>query len=132
MKRQLALVLILFGSSWLLTQKLIAAQALAVASDGKWAMVWTYSPDVNAASAQAIAECKTKGGGDAKIVWSTWGSGRMTHWAIIRGSVAVSDNGNGTIVGWSFNDRRGYNQMAAKNDCLKKGGQHPKVTDFGK
>jgi hypothetical protein len=113
MKRQLALVLILFGWSWLLTQKLTAAEALAVANNGKWALEWTYSASVSEASEKAIAACRAKGGTDPQIVWSTWGSRMQTHWAPIHGSVAVSDNGTGTIVGWSF-DHPVHNHMRAK------------------
>jgi hypothetical protein len=130
MKRQLALVLILFGSSWLLTQKLTAAEALAVASNGKWAVAWTYSASVSEASEKAIAACRANGGTDPKVVWSTWGSGARTHWAIVKGAVAVSDNGTGTIVGWCFNNFQ--NHKRARIDCRKKGGQNPKVVDIGK
>jgi hypothetical protein len=44
----------------------------------------------------------------------------MKHWAVARGSVAVSDNGTGTIVGWSF-DHPYQNHERARIDCLKKG-----------
>jgi hypothetical protein len=131
MKRKLTLALVLCGLSCFLTQTSYAAQALAVASNGKWAMAWTYSPDVSAASAQAIEKCRAQGGLDPKVVWSTWGSGRMTHWAPVHGAVAVSDNGTGTIVGWSFNHPY-HNRSTARMECRKKGGHNPKVFDIGK
>jgi hypothetical protein len=124
---QLASALILVGLSFFLTQKLTAAQALAVASNGKWAMATDiYGTDISAVSAQALAECKAKGGTDAKIVWSEWTNVRGYNWRRLHhGAIAVSDNGNGMIVGWSFD--RPKNGTRAKEDCQKKGGQHPKV-----
>jgi hypothetical protein len=55
------------GMSSFLTQTSNAAQALAVASNGKWAVAWNYSPDVSAVSGKAIADCKAKCGTDPKI-----------------------------------------------------------------
>jgi hypothetical protein len=130
MKRKLTLALVLCGLSYFLAQISNAAQALAVASNGKWAVAWNYSPDVSAVSQEAIAKCTAEGGTDPKVVWSTWGSGRMTHWAIVRGAVAVSDNGTGTIVGWSFNHP--HNRSTARMECRKKGGHNPKAFDIGK
>ena len=127
MKPQLASALILFGLSFFLTQKLTAAQALAVATNGKWAMATDiYGTDVRAVSAQALAECKAKGGTDAKIVWSQFTNVRGYNWRVIHhGAIAVSDKGNGTIVGWSFDHSKSGTR--AKEDCRKKGGQHPKT-----
>lgn len=139
MKKTIVLVLIVFGLSPFLMQKLSAAQALVVASNGKWAMV--YKPDNEAnfdtVSAQAISECKAKGGADARIVWSKrsnlfytghtrGGPGGAVRYTIAHGAIAVSDNGNGTIVGWSFNHPN-QNDKIAVGDCQKKGGQNPKV-----
>jgi hypothetical protein len=84
--------------------------------------------DITDVSAKAIADCKAKGGVDPKIVWSVWTNIWGTTWKICPGAVAVSDNGNGTIVGWHFGHSQ--NHRLAKNDCLKKGGQHPKVVDI--
>jgi hypothetical protein len=49
---------------------------------------------------------------------------------MVRGAVAVSDNGTGTIVGWSF-DYNGHSRVRAKAECLKKGGKHPKLVVIG-
>lgn len=127
MKPQLASALILFGLSFFLTQELAAAQALAVASNGKWAMVTDiYTTDLNVVSAQALAECKAKGGTDTKIVWSEFTNVRGYNWRVIHhGAIAVSDKGTGTIVGWSFDHKK--NGTRAKEDCQKKGGQNPKT-----
>jgi hypothetical protein len=114
MRTKLAVALVLFGFSSFLSQRLIAGQALAVASNGKWAMV--YKPDsdadFNSISAQAISECKAKGGADPTIVWSQRSNLRsgnpaanhgLPRFSIAHGAIAVSDKGTGTIVGWSFN-----------------------------
>jgi hypothetical protein len=57
------------------------------------------------------------------------GTGLVKHsnaLRITRGAIAVSDNGTGTIVGWCFGFDIPRN-MRAKEDCLRKGGQNPKV-----
>ena len=137
MKPKLAFALIVFGLSAFLTQTLSAAQALAVASNGKWDMEYEPYGILNAVAAKAIAACKAKGGTDPKIVWSqrlnyfyfAGGKGIPHHQdpiQIARGAIAVSDNGTGNIVGWSFNHPY-HNTSAAKKDCQKKGGQNPKV-----
>jgi hypothetical protein len=129
--------LIAFGLNSLLIQPLSAAQVLAVSSNGKWAMVYKpeWDADLNAVSAQAISECKAKGGTDPKIVWSRRSNIRSFNPAashgspiisIIHGAVAVSDNGAGTIVGWCVNHPY-HNGKLAREDCQKKGGQNPKV-----
>lgn len=111
----------------ILTQNLMAAQALAVASNGKWAMaIDVYATDLTAVSAKAIADCQAKGGIDPKIVWSQWSSVRGYNYrGIHHGAIAVSDKGSGTIVGWCFD--RPHAGTAAKENCRKKGGQHPEV-----
>jgi hypothetical protein len=139
MRSKLVLTLIVVGLSSVLTQKLYAGQALAVASNGKWALV--YKPDsaadFNAISAQAISECKAKGGTDPKIVWSqrsnkptsarsNYANHGLPIFPITHGAIAVSDNGTGTIVGWCFNHPY-HNAKTAKDDCQKKGGQNPKI-----
>jgi hypothetical protein len=116
-------------------QTLSAAQALAVSSNGKWATVYNpaWDADFKAVSEQAISECKAKGGTDPKIVWSVRSNVGIRNYKdrnphIVRGAVAISDSGNGTIVGWSFNKLKGYrNEPAAIKDCQKKGGQNPKI-----
>jgi myosin heavy subunit len=64
MKQKLTLALVLCGLSFLSTQTSRAAQALAVASNGKWALATDHKTEISAVSAQAIAECKAKGGTD--------------------------------------------------------------------
>ena len=133
MKTKLTIVLLLFGLSSFLTLNLNAYVALAIASNGKWSIAHDKSTDSNAVSAQAIAQCKAKGGTDAKVVYAT-SNNDAAH-----GAVAVSDNGTGKIVGFSF-IRGGYGtrmartadyskgaERAAINDCQKKGGQNPKI-----
>jgi hypothetical protein len=56
MKRSLTLALVLCGLSSFLTQTRSAAQALAVANNGKWTVAWTYSPDVSAASEKSLRD----------------------------------------------------------------------------
>jgi Domain of unknown function (DUF4189) len=107
--------------------------ALAIASNGKWAIAHDKSSDSNAVSAQAVEKCKARGGADAKVVYATSNS-QAAH-----GAVAVSDNGTGKIVGFSF-IQGGYGtrmarsvdyskdaERAAIKDCQKKGGQNPKI-----
>src|ERR1700722_5887093 len=96
MQTKLIIILLLFGLSSFVTQNLSANVAIAIASNGKWAIAHDKSVDSNAVSAQAIAQCKTKGGADAKLVYATSNS-QAAH-----GAVAVSDNGTGKIVGFSF------------------------------
>jgi hypothetical protein len=136
MRPQFVLALILFKLSAFITQTVSAAQVLAVASNGKWDMEYDPNKNVNAVAEQAIAACKAKGGTDPKIVWSkrfnyyyygALGKGfpkqeplRLTH-----GAIAISDNGNGTIVGWSFAPF--HKAPRAEQNCRRKGGQHPKV-----
>jgi hypothetical protein len=130
-------LLVTLALSGVLTQKLSAVQALAVASNGKWAMVYkpNFDADFNAVSAQAISECKAKGGTDPRIVWSqksnipiTKGHANqgMARPSIAHGAIAISDGGTGTIVGWCFN-KPYHNNKIAMDDCQKKGGQNPKV-----
>jgi hypothetical protein len=128
MNLKLAFALIYWGSCSFLIHTSNAAQAPAVASNGKWALALDHKNDITDVSAKAIADCKAKGGVDPKIVWSVWTNIWGTTWKIYPGAVAVSDNGNGTIVGWHFGHSQ--NHRLAKNDCLKKGGQHPKVVDI--
>jgi hypothetical protein len=61
MRQKLVLALILCGLTSFAEQKLSAAQALAVASNGKWAVAWGYSPDVAAVSVKAMAETSWAG-----------------------------------------------------------------------
>jgi len=129
--RKLTIVSILLGSSFFLTQSLNAALAIAVASNGKWAIAHDNSlTDVTAVCSQAIQKCKARGGADAKIAG--------TFIKAANGAVAVSDNGAGKIVGFSFaqgshhivnvtSDPKKDQERAAINDCKKKGGQNPKV-----
>jgi hypothetical protein len=129
-------LLITLALSGVLTQKLSGAQALAVASNGKWAMVYksNWDAELKAISAQAIAECKAKGGTDPTVVWSQGSNKTLTKRAnhglptnsIAHGAIAISDNGTGTIVGWCFN-KPYHNDKIAMDDCQKKGGQNPKV-----
>jgi hypothetical protein len=131
MKLKLTIVLLLFGSSSFLTQNLSANVAIAVASNGKWAIARDKSIDSNGVSAQAIQQCKAKGGADAKVVYAT-SNAQAAH-----GAVAVSDNGTGKIVGFSFIQTSPHRHMsmdfshqaesAAIKDCQKKGGQNPKI-----
>ena len=130
-KRKLTIVSILFGSSFFLTQSLNAALAIAVASNGKWAIAHDESlTSVTAVCTQAIQKCKARGGADAKIAG--------TFIRAVNGAVAVSDNGTGKIVGFSFargshhlvnvsGDPKQDQERAAIRDCQKKGGQNPKV-----
>ena len=134
MRSQVALIA--FGLSSFLLQPLSAAQVLAVSSNRKWAMVYNpvWDANFNAVSEQAISECKAKGGTDPKIVWSQRSNlhqsvhraAAQANTRIAHGAIAVSDNGTGTIVGWSFNHPYHNSQIAIK-DCQKKGGQNPKV-----
>jgi hypothetical protein len=132
MKTKLTIVLLLYGLSSFLTLNLNANVAIAVASNGKWAIAHDKSVDSNAVSAQAIAQCKAKGGADAKLVYAT-SNPQAAH-----GTVAVSDNGTGNIVGFAFLQTRGAThhmsvdyskdaERAAIKDCQKKGGQNPKI-----
>jgi hypothetical protein len=129
-KRQLIIVSILLGSSLFFTQSLNAALAIAVASNGKWAIAHDNSlSSTTAVCLQAIQKCKARGGADAKIAG--------TFFKAANGAVAVSDNGTGTIVGFSFSlpghhivnvgDQKRDQEQAAIRDCKKKGGQNPKV-----
>ena len=131
MKTKLTIVLLLFGLSSFLTQNLNANVAIAIASNGKWAIGHDKSIDSNGVSAQAIQQCKARGGADAKVVYATSNS-QAAH-----GAVAVSDNGTGKIVGFSFIQGSSSRHMrvdyskdaerAAIKDCQKKGGQNPKI-----
>jgi hypothetical protein len=125
MKKEFVLALIVFGLSAFFTQTLSAAQALAVASNGKWDMEYGPYGNVNVVAAKAIAACKAKGGTDPKIVWSIGSNVRGANTRIAYGAIAISDNGTETIVGWSFNNNP--NGKRAKDDCRRKGGQNPKV-----
>ena len=131
MKTTLTIILLLFGLSSFLTQNLNANVAIAIASNGKWAIAHDKSIDSSAVSAQAIEKCKARGGADAKVVYATWNT------AAAYGAVAVSDNGTGNIVGFSFmqsvssrhlpgNPTHDAENRAIK-DCQKKGGQNPKI-----
>jgi hypothetical protein len=131
MKPKLAYALIAFGVSAFITQTLPAAQVLAVSSNGKWDMEYEPYGNVNALAAKALAACKAKGGTDPKIVWSEATNVGGGGASMYKGAIAISDNGSGTIVGWSFAhwDRRGHPDVIkmALNDCRKKGGQNPKT-----
>jgi hypothetical protein len=129
-KTNLIVLLSVLGLSPLLTQNLTAALAIAVASNGKWAIAHDQTIDSRAVSAEAIAKCKARGGADARIA--------ETFINAANGAVAVSDNGTGKIVGFSFakgshhlvnvtSDPKKDQERAAINDCKKKGGQNPKV-----
>jgi hypothetical protein len=137
MRTATAFALAAFGLSSFLTEVLSAAQVLAVSNNGKWAMVYKrdWDADFNAISAQAISECKAKGGTDPKIVWSQRSNIRFFKpdarngspiILVVHGAIAVSDNGTGTIVGWRFNHPY-HNGKNAVLDCQRKGGQNPKV-----
>jgi hypothetical protein len=131
MRLQFVLSLIVFGLSALFAQSLSAAQVLAVASNGKWDMEYDPYGNVNALAAKALAACEAKGGTDPKIVWSEATNVGGGQASMYKGAIAISDNGSGTIVGWSFAhwDRRGHPDVIkmALNDCRKKGGQSPKT-----
>jgi Domain of unknown function (DUF4189) len=129
-KAKLTIALFLFGLSSFLTQNLTAALAIAVASNGKWAIAHDNSlSSVAAVSAEAIQKCKARGGADARVAG--------TFFKAANGAVAVSDNGTGKIVGFSFSlpghrqvnvtNSKGEQERAAISDCKKKGGQNPKV-----
>jgi hypothetical protein len=77
-------------------------------------------------AAKATAACRAKGGTDPKIVWPIATSIKWSHPAITHGSIAISDNGDGTILGWCFNWPHQNNRRAIE-DCRKKGGQKPKL-----
>jgi hypothetical protein len=127
MERIIALALIAFGLGALSTQKLSAMQVLVVASNGKWAMEYDpYAKDFGPITAKAIADCIAKGGKNPQVVWSQGVSLWKAHYSIAHGAIAVSDNGAGTIVGWSFNHPY-QNWKIAKAECVRKGGQHPKT-----
>ena len=130
MKAKLTIALFLFGLSSFLAQNLTAALAIAVASNGKWAIAHDNSlTSVAAVCAEAVQKCKARGGADAKVAG--------TFIKAANGAVAVSDNGTGKIVGFSFSlpghhlvnvtDSKGEQERAAIRDCKKKGGQNPKV-----
>jgi hypothetical protein len=127
--------MLILGLSYVSAQRLEAGQALAVASNGKWAMVYKRDADFNGALAEAIALCKARGGTDPTIVWSQRSNVRNTKpsanhglpmYYRAHGAIAISDNGTGTIVGWCFN-RTPHNGTIAVKDCQKKGGQNPKI-----
>lgn len=129
MRSQLALALIVFGLSAFLTQTLSAAQVLVVdESSGKWAMEYAPRGDLNVLTAKAMAECRAKGGKNPKVVWYTYFYMWKTHEAAAHGAIAISDNGAGTILGWSVN-KPPTDAMRAREDCRRKGGQNPKVVD---
>jgi len=122
---------VLLVSTSFLTHQLNAALALAVASNGKWAIAHDSGYDPKGVAAQAIEKCKARGGADARIAYAT--GIRAAH-----GAVAVSDNGAGKIVGFTFTagehhlvDVNGNaekdDERAAIKDCQKKGGQNPKI-----
>jgi hypothetical protein len=125
LKRPLTFACIIFGVISFFTQTLFAAQVLVVSSNGKWDMEYEPYGNVNALAAKALAACKAKGGTDPKIVWSQASSVRGGHADIANGAIAISDNGTGTIVGWSFNNL-GHNTNRAKEDCQRKGGKNPR------
>jgi Domain of unknown function (DUF4189) len=133
MKTKLTIVLLLCGLSSFLIQNLNANVAIAIASNGKWAIAHDKFTDSSVVSAQAIEKCKARGGADAKVVYAT-SNNQAAH-----GAVAVSDNGTGKIVGFSF-IQGGYGtrmarsadyskgaERAAIKDCQKRGGQNPKI-----
>ena len=127
MKRVIALALITFGLGAFSTQKTSAMQVLAVSSNGKWAMVYEpMAPDFGPIVARAEAECAGKGGRDIRIVWSQGSNNTMFHPRMAHGAIAISDNGTGNIVGWSFNHPY-QNGKIAKAECIRKGGQNPKI-----
>jgi len=126
MKTRLVLALIVFGVIAFITQTLPATQVLAVSSNGKWDMEYEDYGNVNALAAKALATCKAKGGTDPKIVWSQASDVETSHARINHGAISLSDNGTGTILGWTFN-RTYHNGRAAMDDCRRKGGQNPKV-----
>jgi len=129
-KTKLVIAPLIVGSSLLLAQNLTAALAIAVASNGKWAIAHDNLVSTTAVSAQAIQKCKARGGADATIAGTFIGAAH--------GAVAVSDNGTGKVVGFSFT-KAGHHQVnvmgdpkrdqerAAMKDCQKKGGQNPKI-----
>jgi hypothetical protein len=132
MKPTLVLALVVFGLSSFLTQTLFASQVLAVSSNAKWDMQYDPYGNVNALAAKALAACNAKGGIDPKIVWSVGSSVGFTHPEMWHGSIAISDNGTGTILGWhvlhwSRLGRNTHGREEACQDCKKKGGQSPKV-----
>src|SRR5260221_10386302 len=92
---KLTLALMLLGSSALVAHNSNAAQALAVAGNGKWAVAYDRTTDVKAVSAQALAKCKTRGGREPKIFYTN--SQNSNHRPI-----PVSDNVAGHVVGWGF------------------------------
>jgi hypothetical protein len=99
-------ILILFGLSSFLTQKLTAAQVLAVASNGKWAMAWTYSLDVKAAAAQAIGKCKAKGGADAKnrlVDLGKWKNDTLVNHSWLGCGFGQRQRLTGSLAGSDFN-----------------------------
>jgi hypothetical protein len=132
MRLQFVSASIFIALSVFLTQTLSAAQALAVAGNGKWDMEYDAYGNVNAVAAKAIAACRAKGGTDPKIVWSQALNVAGARTERYEGAIAISDNGSGSIVGWSFTHgsrKLGHadNAKLALNDCRKKGGQNPKV-----
>src|SRR5258708_39507575 len=92
---KLILELLLLGSSALVANKSNAAQALAVAGNGKWAVAYDRTTDVKAVSAQALAKCKTRGGTDPKIVYTNWQNSNQR-------ANAGSDNCAGPVGGCAF------------------------------
>lgn len=98
-------------------------------------MIYKRDADINSVTAQAIMDCKVKGGPNPEIVWSQRSNLRSTKpsanhgmpvISITHGAIAISDDGAGTIVGWSFNHPYHDKQRAVK-DCQKRGGQNPKI-----
>src|SRR5258708_18830698 len=92
---KLTLALMLLGSSALVAHNSNAAQALAVASNGKWAVAYDRTTDVKAVSAQALAKCKTRGGADPKIV-------RTNRQKSNYRAIAGLGNCAGPVVWWAF------------------------------
>ena len=125
-RAKLVFALIVFGLSASLTQEVQAAQVLVVSSNGKWDMEYEPYGNVNAVAIKTLAACKAKGGTDPKVVWSISSNVRTVGAHLAYGAIAVSDNGTGTIVGWSFNNAY-HNERKAKEDCRKKGGHNPKI-----
>ncbi len=136
---KLALALMLLGSSALVAHNSDAAQAVAVASNGKWAVrAYDQKTDVKDVSAKAITTSgvSAKGGTDPKVVYSNWHNGH--------GAIAVSDGGTGKIVGWSIGiggpraqTRHGFMgdptktaEKAALADCQKKRRNESKGRQF--
>ena len=114
--------------SLVIAERAAATYALAVAPNGTWAVVHRHYGDYYSVCKEALQLCQSKGGVDAKIVASGFVKDNYP------GAIAVSDGGNGRIIGWSLGVKfapgtkwKELAKQAAIKDCVQKGGSNPVI-----